>query len=53
MEVVEKIYSGYGEEAGGGMRRGDQDRMFREGNQHRDRESPKLDRIIRVEIVGR
>ena len=53
MEVVEKIYSGYGEEAGGGMRRGDQDRMFREGNQHLDRESPKLDRIIRVEIVGR
>ena len=52
MEVVEKIYSGYGEEAGGGMRRGNQDRMFQEGNQHLDQDSPKLDRILRVAIVG-
>ena len=52
MEVVETIYSGYGEEAGGGMRRGNQDRMFLEGNRHLDRDSPKLDRILRVEVVG-
>lgn len=48
MDVVEKLYSGYGETSGGGMRAGKQDRMFSEGNAYLDREFPKLDRIIRV-----
>jgi len=51
MEVVDAIYSGYGESAGGGMRRGNQDRMFNEGNAHLDRDFPELDRLLKVELV--
>jgi cyclophilin family peptidyl-prolyl cis-trans isomerase len=46
MEVVDQLYGGYGETAGGGMRAGRQDRMMNEGNQHLDRDFPKLDRIL-------
>ncbi len=38
MEVVEKLYSGYGENSGGGMRAGHQDKMFEEGNASLDRD---------------
>ncbi len=48
MDVVEKLYSGYGENSGGGMRAGHQDRMFQEGNAYLDREFPKLDKLIRA-----
>jgi len=50
MDVVDKIYSGYGESAGGGMRAGKQDRMLNEGNAHLDRDFPKLTRIVRARI---
>lgn len=50
MDVVLKLYSGYGENSGGGMRAGRQDRMFQEGNAYLDREFPKLDRIVRARI---
>jgi cyclophilin family peptidyl-prolyl cis-trans isomerase len=50
MDVVEKLYSGYGEGSGGGMRAGKQDRMFEEGNVYLDREFPKLDKLIRARI---
>jgi cyclophilin family peptidyl-prolyl cis-trans isomerase len=50
MEVVDKLYSGYGESSGGGMRTGKQDDMFKEGNAWLDREFPKLDRLIRAKI---
>ena len=43
MEVVDQIYGGYGESAGGGMRAGKQERMMTEGNRHLDRDFPKLD----------
>ena len=51
MDVVEKIYSGYGENSGGGMRAGHQDQMFEGGNAYLDREFPRLDRLIRATIV--
>ncbi len=52
MDVVQKLYSGYGENSGGGMRAGHQDRMFEEGNAYLDREYPKVDKLIRAYIVN-
>ena len=52
MEVVDKLYSGYGETSGGGMRAGKQDRLFAEGNAGLDRDFPKLDKLIRASIVS-
>jgi peptidyl-prolyl cis-trans isomerase A (cyclophilin A) len=51
MDVVEKLYGGYGEHSGGGMRAGHQDEMFQGGNTWLDREFPKLDKLIRATIV--
>ena len=51
MSVVEKLYSGYGENSGGGIRAGKQDKMFEEGNAYLDREFPKLDHLIRATIL--
>jgi peptidyl-prolyl cis-trans isomerase A (cyclophilin A) len=51
MDVVEKLYSGYGETSGGGMRAGKQDKLFEEGNAYLDREFPKLDHLIRARVV--
>lgn len=50
MEVVDQLYGGYGETAGGGMRAGRQQRMMSEGNQHLDRDFPKLDRLLRARV---
>jgi homoserine O-acetyltransferase len=52
MDVVDHLYAGYGETAGGGMRGGKQDRIFAEGNVHLDRDFPKLDRLIRARLIG-
>ena len=52
MDVVDQLYAGYGETAGGGMRGGKQDRIFAEGNAHLDRDFPKLDRLIRARLIG-
>jgi cyclophilin family peptidyl-prolyl cis-trans isomerase len=51
MDVVDALYAGYGEGAGGGMRGGKQDRIFAEGNAHLDRDFPKLDRLTRARIL--
>jgi peptidyl-prolyl cis-trans isomerase A (cyclophilin A) len=51
MDVVEKLYGGYGEHSGGGMRAGHQDAMFAGGDAYLDREYPKLDKLIRAVIV--
>jgi cyclophilin family peptidyl-prolyl cis-trans isomerase len=51
MEIVDQFYSGYGEEAGGGMRRGKQGPIFEEGNKYLDQNYPRLDRLIRATIV--
>lgn len=50
MEVVDALYSGYGEESGGGVRQGKQGPLERGGNTFMDREYPRLDRIIRVTV---
>lgn len=52
MDVVDRLYGGYGENAGGGMRAGKQARMMAEGNAHLDRDYPMLDRIRRAYIIG-
>jgi len=51
MDVVEKLYGGYGEHSGGGMRAGHQDEMFEGGNAYLDREFPKLDKLIRATVM--
>ena len=45
MEVVDRLYSGYGESAGGGMRGGKQGKMLSGGNAYLDAAFPKLDRL--------
>ncbi len=49
-EVVEKLYSGYGEGSGGGMRAGKQAPLFEGGTAYLDREYPKLDRLLKASI---
>ena len=51
LDVLEKLYSGYGERSGGGMRAGRQAKLFEEGNPYLDREFPQLDRLVRARIV--
>jgi homoserine O-acetyltransferase len=51
MDVVDRLYAGYGENAGGGMRRGEQGRIIAEGNAHLDRDFPLLDQIISARIA--
>lgn len=51
MDVVDRIYSGYGEHSGGGMRAGHQDEMFAGGNAYMDREFPKLDKLLHATVV--
>ncbi len=51
MDVVEKLYPLYGEEAGGGMRGGRQDPIEQEGAAWLLQHYPLLDYIIRAEIV--
>ena len=52
MDVVEKLYSGYGETSGGGMRAGNQDALFAGGNRYLDTNFPKLDKLIRLTVVS-
>ena len=49
--VVDSIYSGYGEESGGGVRNGDQSRLVSEGNAYLDQAYPELDHLIRIRVV--
>ncbi|MEQ9412975.1 MAG: peptidylprolyl isomerase [Cyclobacteriaceae bacterium] len=51
MEVVDSVYSGYDENSGGGMRRGQQQKLFELGNAYLDKEFPKLDKLIDAEII--
>ena len=52
MDVVDKLYGGYGERSGSGMRAGRQGKLFEEGNAYLDREFPLLDKLIRARIIG-
>src|SRR6202046_4618764 len=51
MDVVLKLYTGYGETSGGGMRAGHQDKLFEQGNAYLDHEFPKLDHLIRARVL--
>jgi cyclophilin family peptidyl-prolyl cis-trans isomerase len=51
MDVVDKLYSGYGEGAGGGMRGGKQARIFEGGNAYMDATFPKLEKLIRATVL--
>ena len=51
MDVVDRIYSGYGENAGGGLRLGKQQKMLEEGNRHLDAEFPKLDKLLSARVI--
>ena len=50
MDVVDRLYAGYGEESGGGMRQGKQGPLLEGGNAYMDRVYPRLDRILRVVV---
>jgi homoserine O-acetyltransferase len=50
MEVVDRIYAGYDEAAGGGMRGGKQGGIFSGGNAHLDRAFPLLTKLERATI---
>jgi peptidyl-prolyl cis-trans isomerase A (cyclophilin A) len=51
MDVADALYSEYGENSGGGIRAGKQQAMFEGGNAYLDREFPRLDRIIRAQVI--
>jgi homoserine O-acetyltransferase len=51
MDVVDSLYSGYGETSGGGIRAGKQAPLFEQGNAYLDREYPQLDKIIRAVVI--
>jgi cyclophilin family peptidyl-prolyl cis-trans isomerase len=53
VEVIDRLYAGYDESAGGGMRAGKQGHIEAEGNAHLTRDFPRLDHIIRARIVDR
>ncbi len=51
MDVVDRLNSEYGETAGGGMRAGKQGPVFEGGNAYLDRNYPRLDHLVRADIV--
>ncbi|MBI4473235.1 MAG: peptidylprolyl isomerase [Acidobacteria bacterium] len=51
MDVVDALYSDYGETSGGGIRAGRQQPLFDDGNVYLERNFPRLDYIIRATIV--
>jgi peptidyl-prolyl cis-trans isomerase A (cyclophilin A) len=51
MDVVESLYSGYGEGSGSGMRAGHQDAMFDGGDAYLDANFPKLDKLISLKVT--
>jgi homoserine O-acetyltransferase len=51
MDVVDRLFAGYGEESGGGMRQGKQGPLLEGGNEFMDRQYPRLDRILRAAVT--
>jgi hypothetical protein len=51
LEVVDRLYAGYGEGAGGGMRGGKQGKMLEGGNAYLDADFPRPDRLLKARIV--
>ena len=50
MDVVDSLYSGYGETAGGGIRAGKQDLLFTRGNTYLKQNYPLLDYIVKATV---
>ncbi|HXS93398.1 MAG TPA: peptidylprolyl isomerase [Candidatus Limnocylindrales bacterium] len=50
MDVVDRLFSEYGDSSGGGIRGGKQGPMFEQGNYWLDRNYPRLDRIERATV---
>ena len=50
MDVVDSLYSGYGETSGGGIRAGKQDPLFRSGNAYLKENYPLLDYIVKATV---
>lgn len=50
MDVVDALYSGYGEAAGSGIRSGKQAPLFEKGNAYLKSEFPRLDYIVKATI---
>ncbi|HVX40599.1 MAG TPA: peptidylprolyl isomerase [Gemmatimonadaceae bacterium] len=53
MDVVDRLYGGYGENAGGGVRAGKQGPLLAGGNAYVDREFPRLDHLLRITVSER
>jgi cyclophilin family peptidyl-prolyl cis-trans isomerase len=51
MEIVDQLYAGYGEGAGGGMRSGKQEKIFKGGNKYLDRDFPNLDKLLQAKVA--
>ena len=51
MEVLDRLYAGYGEQSGSGVRQGRQGPIVEGGNEYLDRNFPLLDRIIRATLA--
>ena len=49
-DVVDRLYAGYDEDAGGGMRGGKQGPIFEGGNAYLDRAYPLLDKLVRARV---
>jgi peptidyl-prolyl cis-trans isomerase A (cyclophilin A) len=50
MDVMDSLYAGYGERAGGGIRASHQDPLFSGGNEYLSQNFPKLDGIVHAVI---
>ncbi|MGH9319304.1 MAG: peptidylprolyl isomerase [Vicinamibacteria bacterium] len=50
MDVADKLYKGYSNDAGGGIRAGKQDPLFEAGNAYLEENFPELDYIVRATI---
>jgi cyclophilin family peptidyl-prolyl cis-trans isomerase len=50
MDAVDRLYSGYGESSGGGMRAGHQDALFAGGNAWLNHNFPRLDYIRKARL---
>ncbi len=53
MDVLDRLYTGYGERSGSGVRQHLQGKIIEGGNAYLDAEFPLLDRLIHAEIVER
>jgi cyclophilin family peptidyl-prolyl cis-trans isomerase len=53
MEVVDSLYSGYGEVIAAAAPIGNPKRLYGESNKYLDKEYPNLDRILRITILPR